>query len=416
MGKIENFQIHLNTADGIYRPADKICGYVLLTLSEELRVRVVTVEVVGRAKVKWSETTSTGQTVITTVYKSKEPYIHESMDLIGGSTESNEITTLAPQEHHFPFAFELKADHMPSSFEGKFGSVRYLVRARLDLPMRLNRKCERFFTVIADRDLNQIPGVEAEIETTESKTLRNLVFVKTGTLRCTAKLPFGGFVPGQALDLETTVEYSGSESEKNDPVQSVSAKIVQRAEFIGQVKCFGKSRTKRRHENTVVAEAKTTAEKVFDSEKSEKQSGGVIHSTFDSLVFPSLPPNHEGSQSINVGYLVKIEVDPAGLHRDLTMEIPITLGTVPLTSITDNGKTPSGPMAPPSYEECIFGSGTADAETDSEPETEPKNSRVDEPESTSQQPDQQKFCPKYPVYRGFSSGGIHVGTAAEMDH
>jgi hypothetical protein len=55
--------------------------------------------------------------------------------------------------HTFPFDFGLP-DILPSSFEGPWGYIRYVINATLDRPWSFNTNYKRAFTVISPLDLN----------------------------------------------------------------------------------------------------------------------------------------------------------------------------------------------------------------------------------------------------------------------
>lgn len=63
---------------------------------------------------------------------------------------------LAPGEHSYPFQHVLPKD-LPTSFEGKFGYIRYTTCVTVDISMQPNKEFETPFTVIQAIDLNADP-------------------------------------------------------------------------------------------------------------------------------------------------------------------------------------------------------------------------------------------------------------------
>ena len=63
------------------------------------------------------------------------------------------------RQHELPFSFVLP-DAIPSSFEGKFGHIRYIIRATLIRPGKWNYQCRIGFNVSSFVDLNAIPGAK----------------------------------------------------------------------------------------------------------------------------------------------------------------------------------------------------------------------------------------------------------------
>ena len=67
------------------------------------------------------------------------------------------ITEVLPAgEHSFLFSMMLP-NHLPSSFEGQYGHVRYTVKATLDRPWKFDHEVKAAFTVLSHLDLNLDP-------------------------------------------------------------------------------------------------------------------------------------------------------------------------------------------------------------------------------------------------------------------
>jgi hypothetical protein len=67
------------------------------------------------------------------------------------------MTEMLPAgEHSFLFSMMLPYN-LPSSFEGKYGYVRYTVKATLDRPWKFNHEVKAAFTVLLHLDLNLLP-------------------------------------------------------------------------------------------------------------------------------------------------------------------------------------------------------------------------------------------------------------------
>ena len=57
--------------------------------------------------------------------------------------------------HAFEFRFRLpESPDLVTSFEGKFGSVRYFIRADLDQPWSFTHRAKKAFTLISPVDIN----------------------------------------------------------------------------------------------------------------------------------------------------------------------------------------------------------------------------------------------------------------------
>lgn len=74
------------------------------------------------------------------------------------------ITEVLPAgEHSFPFSMMLP-NHLPSSFEGQYGYVRYTVKATLNRPWKFDHEVKAAFTVLLHLDLNLDPLNRVSIE------------------------------------------------------------------------------------------------------------------------------------------------------------------------------------------------------------------------------------------------------------
>lgn len=61
--------------------------------------------------------------------------------------------------HSYSFSCVLPST-LPSSFEGKFGHIRYTVKITLDIPWESNQEYETAFTIISTVDLNLNPEIK----------------------------------------------------------------------------------------------------------------------------------------------------------------------------------------------------------------------------------------------------------------
>lgn len=59
--------------------------------------------------------------------------------------------------HTYPFTLPLD-ESLPSSFEGKYGYVRYLCKATIEKPWKFDHDTKTAFTVLSQLDLNYEPA------------------------------------------------------------------------------------------------------------------------------------------------------------------------------------------------------------------------------------------------------------------
>lgn len=70
------------------------------------------------------------------------------------SSDNGEVTVLSAGRHEYPFSFQLPEETLVTSFEGKHGSIRYWVKAKLHRPWATVKKIKKEFTVIEPIDIN----------------------------------------------------------------------------------------------------------------------------------------------------------------------------------------------------------------------------------------------------------------------
>lgn len=63
--------------------------------------------------------------------------------------------TIDPGEHSFPFHFQIPQRKLPSSFEGKFGHIRYWLKATMDRPWKSNYNSKSAITILEVVDINE---------------------------------------------------------------------------------------------------------------------------------------------------------------------------------------------------------------------------------------------------------------------
>ena len=56
-------------------------------------------------------------------------------------------------EHIYPFVFVLPFN-LPSSFKGMFGEISYVVKAKLEMPLKFSKKVEKPFNIFSPPDVN----------------------------------------------------------------------------------------------------------------------------------------------------------------------------------------------------------------------------------------------------------------------
>lgn len=73
---------------------------------------------------------------------------------------ADDAITLPAGTHVYPFSCAL-APTLPSSLEGPYGNIRYIVKYVIERPWKWNQATKTAFTVISPYDLNRFPNLLA---------------------------------------------------------------------------------------------------------------------------------------------------------------------------------------------------------------------------------------------------------------
>ena len=189
-------QLHSNQ---IYHPGSTVTGSLLLDTDEPKSYKQILVQLTGRCYCRWRiYGNPMGQTHST----SHEPYFDSFISL--WDSQQSPDGKLPPGQYNWPFTFVIPAS-VPSSFEGKFGNIRYMLMGRIVTgALKHNHDV---MTVIPVQQLLQItdPRLLQPVRTEVQKTV--------GCLCCTSQpivltvaVPKTGFCIGDSIQLHISLE------------------------------------------------------------------------------------------------------------------------------------------------------------------------------------------------------------------
>lgn len=199
---------------------------------------------------------------------------------------------------------------LPTSFEAKHGSIRYLINVVIDRPWKFDLTYKVAFTVLKQLDLNyENPALKIPTKMEILKTFY-CGFCKTAPLFIAASIPMSGYVAGQNVNV--SVEINNESRIDIEYVKITLKKII-----------FYNSQTP------------TTKTKEEILTETEVRCGGILKrnkGNFEQkLVIPPVPPsNLNYCRVLNVSYEIRVTAKIAGVHRNPVIKLPITIGTVPL--------------------------------------------------------------------------------------
>ncbi|XP_076662134.1 arrestin domain-containing protein 17 isoform X2 [Halictus rubicundus] len=304
----QNIDIVLDNPQQVYYSGQTVSGRVLLNVTEPVIVLGIRLKYKGEAQVYFTDR-SAG---IRRKFSAFENYLHVETYLAGDGKEKSTIT-----DGVYPFNLTLP-ENLPCSFEGRYGRVRYSIRALLDVTTIYRFSTNIIpFTVAPILDLNRDPLAALPIHAQQSKVYMG----QTEPITISMSLPVHGYVPGQTIPITIVL---------TNPTTIVIRKI--RIVF-KKVVSYHATEKSRKHKEIVV-EVEQPVSKEFHS----------YDVTFD---VPAVPPTGMIHCSIiDVLYTLKVEacVDVSEWYyrmfqKNLKLRTNIVVGTVPLQNYETPQKT-----------------------------------------------------------------------------
>ncbi|EDX12014.1 GD19464 [Drosophila simulans] len=278
-------------------------GCATLKCDRSKEVQAVLLKVVGYSITKWSEK-SLGSTKL---YVGREDYLSSNTYLLGSEQNNNRLTIQAGV-HNYNFTCQLPYQ-CPSSFEGRHGCIRYIVKVLLIRPWKFDQAYTKGFTVLKMLDLNfDTPQLKSAAHSEGYRTFC-CGPCKTDPLKLEVNLPQAGYVPGQKIPVTIVVV--------NNTAVAVSEL---RLSLVMLVRYYSVSPEHSRVERIIISRAK--------GESVLKQ---CTRSQTIDLPVPSTPPTCvELSNLIQIAYQLEVEALVKSLREQQLMVMPVTIGTIPL--------------------------------------------------------------------------------------
>ncbi|XP_066492342.1 arrestin domain-containing protein 2 isoform X1 [Tiliqua scincoides] len=327
----------------VFSSGESVSGRVVLELSGEARLSALHLHAQGCAKVHWTESRSAGSsTAYTQSYSDQVDFLSHRETLVA-PPDNGDVTVLQAGRHEFPFTFQLP-ETLATSFEGKHGSVRYWVKAKLHRPWSSVKRAKKEFTVIEPIDINT-PALLAPQAGAKEKLARAW-YCNRGLVSVSAKIDRKGYTPGEVIPIFAEID--------NCTTRTVvpKAAIIQTQTFI--------ARGNKKQKKSVVASI------VGDSIAAGKRE--VWHGR--ALKIPPVGPSILQCRIIHVEYALKVCIDIPGTSK-LLLELPLVIGTIPLHPFGSRTSSISSqysvnvdwlrlgiteqPEAPPDYSSVVSG-------------------------------------------------------------
>ncbi|XP_076638860.1 arrestin domain-containing protein 17 isoform X3 [Colletes latitarsis] len=292
----------------VYYSGRQVSGNVHLDVEEPVQALGIRLKYKGEAQVYFTDR-SAG---IRRKFSAFESYLHVETYLVGDGKEKSMITNGV-----YPFSLTLP-ENLPCSFEGRYGRVRYSIRALLDVTTIYRFSTNIIpFTVASILDLNRDPLAPLPINVQHTKVYMG----QTEPLSMSMSLPVHGYVPGQTIPMRIAM---------TNPTTIVVKKI--RIVF-KKVVSYHSTEKSRKHKEIVV-----------EVEQPVNKNSDTYDVTFD---VPAVPPTGMiYCNIIDVYYTLKVEacIDVSEWYyrmfqKNLKLRTNVVVGTVPLQNYETPQKT-----------------------------------------------------------------------------
>ncbi|XP_032992639.1 arrestin domain-containing protein 2 [Lacerta agilis] len=343
--RVKRFSVELDCPEvaspPVFSSGETVAGRVVLELSGTARLGALHLHAQGAAKVHWTESRSAGSsTAYTQSYSDQVEFLSHRQTLLA-PPDNGDVTVLQAGRHEFPFTFQLP-ESLATSFEGKHGSVRYWVKAKLHRPWSSVKKAKMDFTIIEPIDINT-PALLAPQAGVKEKLARAW-YCNRGQVSVSAKIDRKGYTPGEVIPIFAEID------------NCTTRTVVPKAAII-QTQTFVARGTKKQKKSVV-------ASMVGDAIAAGKRE--VWHGR--AIKIPPVGPSILQCRIIHVEYTLKVCIDIPGSSK-LFLELPLVIGTIPLhpfgsrtSSVSSQYSVnldwvrmgiPEEPEAPPEYSSVV---------------------------------------------------------------
>uniref|UniRef100_A0A1L8EHC8 Putative arrestin domain-containing protein 3 n=1 Tax=Haematobia irritans TaxID=7368 RepID=A0A1L8EHC8_HAEIR len=306
---------------GTYFTGQLLTGKVIITLNKSKKFKGIKLQICGYAQCQWRQRHGRRKPIYKSnlkrkhVYHGHEDYIASTTFLVG--SEDGNTFAIEPGTHTYTFSCPIPVN-CPSSFEGAYGHVRYLVKVTTIRPGSSNRTYTKGFTVLKMMDLNREGQLLKSPAFNES--MESFCFFTSQTVSLRVDIMQTGYVPGQMVLVSSHIKNHSSID-----VKKILICLNLRATYTSDSPCM-----------------RTTGEKLC---LIKKYCGSVPrHSERDYaevIRVPATPPTCDHlSKVVRISYEICVVAVMNHLMHNPKSVIPITVGNVPLVM-------PSAPVVTP---------------------------------------------------------------------
>ncbi|XP_040268586.1 thioredoxin-interacting protein [Bufo bufo] len=293
--KIKCFEVVFTDPEKVYCGGDKVTGKVLVEVCEVTRVTAVKLLACGVAKVLWSSASQH--------CKQEMEYLRyeETLHMEEQPTDSDGSVILRPgNRYEYKFGFELPQGPLGTTFKGKYGSVKYWVKAFLERPSHPAQEAQKKFEVVDFVDVNT-PDLLSPISGKKHKKMTCL-FIPDGHISMSASINRKGFCQGEEICISANFE------------NTCSRIVVPKAAIVAK--------------HTYLANGLT---KVFTQKLCSVRGNHIISGMTDSwrgksIRVPKIKPSILGCNILRVEYSLMVYVSVPGAKK-VILDLPLVIGS-----------------------------------------------------------------------------------------
>ncbi|KAG9480818.1 thioredoxin-interacting protein [Eleutherodactylus coqui] len=293
--KIKCFEVVFTDPEKVYCGGDKVTGRVLVEVCEVTRVTAIKLLACGVAKVLWSSASQN--------CKQEMEYLRyeDTLHMEDQPTDSDGSVILRPGNHYeYKFGFELPQGPLGTTFKGKYGSVKYWVKAFLERPSHPAQEARKKFEVVDFVDVNT-PDLLSPISGKKHKKMTCL-FIPDGHISMSASINRKGFCEGDDICISADFE------------NTCSRIVVPKAAILAK--------------HTYLANGLT---KVFTQKLCSVRGNHIISGMTDSwrgksIRVPKIKPSILGCNILRVEYSLLVYVSVPGAKK-VILDLPLVIGS-----------------------------------------------------------------------------------------
>ncbi|EAT44770.1 AAEL003869-PA [Aedes aegypti] len=304
-----------NNPNGIFKAGEAASGSISLTLTQPKKVRGICLFITGFAETFWEDKVPHGPKNKKTKaqFKGREDFIAQKSYVVGSETGSP--LDLATGTTHYYFRFNIPPS-APTSMEGKYGHVRYLVKVALERPWKYDHNFQLPFTVLAKTDFDENSANMKKPIKMEDQLRFYCWICKSAPLMVKATVPKSLYTPGESLEVLLEVHNLSKED-----VSEIIVKFQKVVKFLSQVQVIDSTQ--------LYAENKLIKYETIEMQRTSavaRQTNANFEKHF--LVGPITPTEDRQSKILKIGYEIDVLVKPKLSPQRMHLTIPIVIGSV----------------------------------------------------------------------------------------